>query len=190
MADGNGRRRQIALWVGAACVAAMGFILGRTVWSLLIVLLPHGGVSMGWGVAVVSFAWLAGLLGSWWAVAKWAGALGLFPSLSGWRRRGMELGVVVGVVAAMYLFTMALGMLAMARMRDSAWDAQEIEIPSEAFVDPETGEPLVAHTETINVRAGFDLPSGDAELARTAWRMADDDGAEPPDLPDGAPEGE
>ena len=185
MADGNGRR-QIALWIGAACVAAMGFILGRTVWSLLIVLLPRGGVSMGWGVAMISFAWLAGLLGGWWAIAKWAGAMGLCPSLSGWRRRGMELGVVVGVVAAMSLFTMALGMLAMARMRDSAWDAQEIEIPSEAFADPETGEPIVAHTETTYLRAGFDLPRGDVATARLAWQLAGDEAAEPPD---GAREG-
>lgn len=192
------RRRTAALWIGAACVAAMGFILGRTVWGLLIVLLPHGAVPVAWGVAMMAFAWLAGVIGGWWAVAKWSGAMGLCPSLAGWRRRGMELGVVVGVMAAMYLFSMVLGMLAMARMRDSGWDAQEIEMPSEAFVDSETGEPLVAHTETIRLRVGFDLPRGDAELARTAWQLSGDDAADAPEFPEnpdcpepeGAPAGE
>lgn len=182
MADGSGRRRQIALWIGAACVAAMGFILGRTAWSLLIVLLPADRVPAAWGVALISFGWLAGCLAGWWAVAKWAGAVGLCPSRSGWRRRGMELGVVVGVVTAMWLCIVAIQMLAMARMRASAWDAREI--PPEVFTDPETGEPLAAHTETINFRAGFDLPRGDAAAARMAWRLAAADAGEAPELPE------
>lgn len=190
------RHRTAALWIGAACVAAMGYIVGRTVWGVLIALLAICEMPVSWGVGLISLIWLAGLLGAWWAVAKWAGAMGLCPSLSGWRRHGMELGVVVGVVIAMYLCTMALQMLAMARMRASAWDPREM--PPEEFVDPETGEPLVAHTETINVRTGFDLPSGDADLVRTAWRMAGDDGADAPESPEnpdfpepeGASEGE
>jgi len=182
------RRRTAALWIGAACVAAMGYILGRTFLGVLLFLLPPDGVSVAFGVAMLSFAYVAGWLGAWWAVAKWMGAVGLCPSLSAWRRRGMELGIVVGVVVAMYLCAMTVEMFARTRMR-SPWDAREL--PPEAFVDPETGEPLVAHTETINVRAGFDLPSGDAELARAAWRMADGDkAAEAPEPPDGAPEGE
>ncbi len=182
------RRRTAALWIGAACVAAMGYILGRTVWVVLISLLAICKAPVDLLLAMSQFMWTAGVYGGWWAVAKWAESMGLCPSLSGWRRRGMALGVVVGVVVAMYLCTMALQMLAKARMRASPWDAREL--PTEAFVDPETGEPLVAHTETIHVRAGFDLPRGDAELARTAWRMAGDDGAEPPEPPHGAPEEE
>ncbi|MBR6020873.1 MAG: hypothetical protein IK066_00480 [Kiritimatiellae bacterium] len=191
------RRRTAALWIGAACVAAIAYLLARTAWSLLIVLLfPPDGESLELWYALISFSWLAGLLGGWWAVAKWAGTMGLCSSLSGWRRRGMELAVVVGVVAALYFCTMALGMLTEARMRATAWNPREM--PSDYFVDPETGEPLVAHTETIHVRAGFDLPCGDAELARKAWQLAGDDATDAPESPEnpdcpepeGAPEAE
>lgn len=155
-------------------------------WGVLLFLLPPDGVSVAFGVAMLSFAYVAGWLGAWWAVAKWMGAVGLCPSLSAWRRRGMELGIVVGVVVAMHLCAMTLEMFARTRMR-SAWDAREM--PQEDCVDPETGEPLAVRH--VGVQVGFDLPSGDAELARTvAWHAKgkEDAAAETLEIPE-APEG-
>lgn len=190
------RRRTAALWLGAACVAAMAYIVARSAWIFLYVFFVCRWEPLGW--FLLDYAWLAGLLGGWWAAAKWMGGVGLCPSLSAWWRRWTALGIVVGVMAAMFLFAFASQLFAIRwgwtqdRLVDMwATSGCDTEIPQEEyFVDPETGEPLVAHTETINVRAGFDLPSGDAELARTAWRMAGDDGAEPPEPPNGAPEEE
>lgn len=179
------RRRTAALWIGAACVAAMGYIAGRTVWWLLLGLLSRQGVSVAWNIAIMSVGWLPGVLVAWWAVAKWSGAVGLCPSFSAWRRRWTALGVVVGVMAAMWLLDMVIQTFSVKQTH--AYDFT-CDLPEPLCLDPETGEPLAVHT--VNVRAGFDLPSGDAELARTAWRMAGDDGAEPPEPPHGAPEEE
>lgn len=105
-----GRRRTVALWIGAACVAAMGFGLAARVWNWLVQMAATGPVTLSWSVQsrLLYLSFPVGIAAGWWACLKWADAMDFLREFSASRRRWSALGLLAGVLAASMLLSVVL----------------------------------------------------------------------------------
>ena len=104
------RRRTVALWIGAACVAAMGFGLAARGWNWLVQMVATGPVTLSWRVQSRLFYLslpVGGVVGCW-ACLKWADTMDFLREFTVWRRRWMALGLIAGMLAASALLSVVL----------------------------------------------------------------------------------
>jgi len=109
-AEGSGQRRQIALWIGATCVAGLAFGLAARVWNWLVQMAATGPATLSWDVQsrLLYLSLPVGVAAGWWACLKWADAMDFLREFSASRRRWTALGLLAGVLVASNLLTVAL----------------------------------------------------------------------------------
>lgn len=114
--DGSGRRRQIALWIGAACVAAMAVGLAARLWNWLVQMAATGPVTLPWSVQsrLLYLSLPVGIAVGWWACLKWADVMDFLREFSASRRRWTALGLLAGLLAASTLLSVGLASTARA----------------------------------------------------------------------------